>query len=117
MPSTKHLINSVFLNEVKKGVILINTSRGDLIDETAVANALANGVLGAYGSDVFSAEPPKSDNPLLQAKNTMFLPHSGSNGIESVEYAGIFAAQNVIDFFAGKKVKTILNKDYINNIK
>ena len=103
------------LNEVKKGVVLINTSRGDLVDETAVANALENGVLGAYGSDVFSVEPPTSDNPLLQAKNTMLLPHSGSNGIESVEYAGYYAAQNVIDFFMGKKVKTILNKDYLVN--
>lgn len=115
MPSTKYLINSDFLNEVKKGVVLINTSRGDLIDETAVANALNNDILGAYGSDVFSEEPPKSDNPLLQAKNTMLLPHSGSNGIESVEYAGYYAAQNVIDFFKGKKVKTILNKDYLEN--
>jgi len=44
----------------------------------------------------------------------MLLPHSGSNGIESVEFAGRYAAQNVIDFFSGKEVKTILNKDYEN---
>ncbi len=111
-PDTERMINRDFLSQMKPGTVLINTGRGALVDEQDVADALVSGLLGAYGSDVFTSEPPKPDNPILSAPHTMLLPHSGSNGIESVEYAGEFAARNVIDFFAGREVKTILNKRY-----
>ena len=116
-PSTAHMINAEVISDMKDGAVLINTSRGGLIDERAVANALKNGKLGSYGSDVFETEPPPPDCPLLDAPNTMLLPHSGSNGIESVEYAGEYAARNVIDFFAGRGAKTILNPEYAKNAK
>ena len=112
---TQEMVNREFLDKIKPNAILINTSRGKLINEQDVADYLKSGRLAAYGADVFSKEPPAEDNPILSAPNTMLLPHSGSNGIESVEYAGRYAAQNTIDFFSGKEVKTILNKDYINN--
>lgn len=112
---TQEMIDKKFLDGLKENVILINTSRGKLINEQDVAEYLKSGKLSAYGADVFSKEPPAEDNPLLSAPRTMLLPHSGSNGIESVEYAGEFAARNVIDFFEGKDVKTILNKDYVKN--
>lgn len=114
-PQTKHMIDGNFIAKMKPGAILVNTSRGGLIQEAEVAAALNEGRLTAFGTDVFSVEPPPADNPILSAKNTMLLPHSGSNGIESVEYAGEYAARNVIDFFTGKTVKTILNPDYVNH--
>ncbi len=113
LPTTERMVDESFLSKIKAGAILINTSRGALVDEAAVAVALHDGILAAYGADVFTTEPPLSDNPLLGAPHTMLLPHSGSNGIESVEYAGAYAAQNVIDFFSGKPPKTILNPDYL----
>ncbi|MBR5767730.1 MAG: phosphoglycerate dehydrogenase [Clostridia bacterium] len=109
---TARMINVTTLSMMKQGATLINTSRGGLIDEQAVADALESGRLGHYGSDVFEVEPPPADCPLLGAPNTMLLPHSGSNGIESVEYAGEYAARNVIDFFSGRRVATILNPGY-----
>ena len=111
-PATKHMVNEEFLGKMKEGAVLVNTSRGALIDEVAVTNALKDGRLGAFGTDVFATEPPPADSPILSAPRTMLLPHSGSNGIESVEYAGEYAARNVIDFFSGKEVKTILNPTY-----
>ena len=111
-PATKHMVNEEFLGKMKEGTVLVNTSRGALIDEVAVTNALKDGRLGAFGTDVFATEPPPADSPILSAPRTMLLPHSGSNGIESVEYAGEYAARNVIDFFSGKEVKTILNPTY-----
>lgn len=72
---TRHLVNTARLARVKQGALLINTGRGDLIDEAAVAEALHDGYLGGFAADVLSAEPPAADNPLLSAPNTFITPH------------------------------------------
>lgn len=115
-PSTDGMINKEFLSGMKKNAILVNTARGRLVVAEDLADALNNGVIAGAGMDVFSPEPPNPDNPLLTAKNTLLLPHSGACTIESHEKAGMMAAKNVADFFAGKKVKTILNPDFENYI-
>ena len=115
-PRTDGMINKEFLAGMKKSAILVNTARGRLIVAEDLADALNSGTIAGAGMDVFSPEPPLPENPLLTAKNTVLLPHSGACTIESHEKAGMMAARNVADFFAGRVVKTILNPAYIENI-
>lgn len=115
-PKTNGMINKEFLADCKKNAILINTARGRLVVPEDLADALNNGVIAGAGMDVFFPEPPDKDNPLLTAKNTILLPHTGACTIESHIKAGMMAAKNVADFFSGKEVKTILNPDYAKNI-
>lgn len=74
-PQTKHLVNAPRLARMKPTAFLINTSRGPLVDEAALADALNTGCLAGAGLDVLSAEPPPADNPLLAAKNCLITPH------------------------------------------
>jgi glycerate dehydrogenase len=73
--TTRHLINSETLRLIKPSAILINTGRGPLVDDQAVASALAEGQLAAFCADVLTEEPPKADNPLLAQPNAFFTPH------------------------------------------
>ncbi len=73
--TTKELVNEARLATMKPTAILINTGRGPLIDEQAVADALNNGKIAAFGADVLSVEPAQAGNPLLQAKNCYLTPH------------------------------------------
>lgn len=115
-PQTDGMINKDFLAKMKSNAILINTARGRLVVADDLAYALNNGIIAGAGMDVFTPEPPLHDNPLLKAKNTVLMPHSGACTIESHEKAGMMAAKNVADFFSGKAVKTILNPSYKDNI-
>src|SRR5437870_4679069 len=72
---THHFINAERLSWMKSSAFLLNTSRGQLIDEPALAEALNNGKIAGAGLDVLSAEPPAADNPLLTAKNCLITPH------------------------------------------
>ena len=72
---TLHLVSEERLRTMKRNAILINTGRGPLIDENAVANALKDGQLGAYAADVLSVEPALADNPLLSAPRVQLTPH------------------------------------------
>ena len=77
---------------MRKGAILLNTSRGPLVDESAVAEALKSGHLGGLGTDVLSQEPPQDDNPLFTTPNTIITPH--------IAWATTRARQNIIDLTA-----------------
>jgi glycerate dehydrogenase len=74
-PETKHLVSATRLAWMKPSAFLLNTSRGQLIDDLALANALNTGQIAGAGLDVLSEEPPPADNPLLQAKNCLVTPH------------------------------------------
>lgn len=74
-PETKGLVNAARLARMKKTAFLINTSRGPLVDEGDLAEALNLGRIAGAGVDVLSVEPPRPDNPLLQAKNCVITPH------------------------------------------
>ena len=73
--STRHLINRETLSLMRPSAILINTGRGPLVDDQAVAYALAEGQLAAFCADVLTEEPPKADNPLLKQPNAFITPH------------------------------------------
>ena len=74
-PETKHMINERRLSWMKPSAYLLNTSRGLLIDEKALAQALEGGQIAGAGLDVLSVEPPPADNPLLRARNCLVTPH------------------------------------------
>jgi glycerate dehydrogenase len=71
----EHMVNAEMLTLMKPTAFLINTGRGPLIDEDALADALNNGIIAGAGLDVLSSEPPNADNPLLTAKNCFITPH------------------------------------------
>ncbi len=98
---TDKLINAERLELMKPGSILINTGRGQLVDEVAVANALASGHLMGYGADVMSLEPPSKDNPLLQQPNAYFTPHIAWASKEARTRLINIAAENVKAFIEG----------------
>ena len=73
--TTRHLINRDTLSKMRPSAILINTGRGPLVDDQAVASALAKGQLAAFCADVLTEEPPKANNPLLSQPNAFITPH------------------------------------------
>ena len=101
-PSTKEMINTDSISKMKKGVILINTGRGPLVDEKAVADALKSGRLGAYCADVLSTEPPKTDNPLIGAPNAYITPHIAWATKEARNRLMDIAVSNLRRFLEGK---------------
>ncbi len=91
--STRRLVNARRLALLKPQALLINTARGPLVDEEAVAKALEEGRLAGFAADVLSTEPPSPDNPLLRAPNTLLTPH--------IAWATRRARQNILSITAG----------------
>ncbi|PTX92833.1 glycerate dehydrogenase [Spartobacteria bacterium LR76] len=92
-PETHHLINAKTLAAMKPSALLINTGRGPLVEEQAVAAALAAGHLGGYGGDVLLAEPPVHGSPLISAPRSVITPH--------VAWATVEARQRLMDAVVG----------------
>ena len=108
-PSTRHLINAASIAKMKPSAILINTGRGPLVDEQAVADALNGGRLAAFGADVLSQEPPRGDNPLLSARNCFLTPHIAWATLEGRTRLMSTATENVRQFIAGEPVANRVN--------
>lgn len=108
-PSTRHLINAASIAKMKPSAILINTGRGPLVDEQAVADALNGGHLAAFGADVLSQEPPRGDNPLLSARNCFLTPHIAWATLEARTRLMSTATENVRQFIAGEPVANRVN--------
>lgn len=100
-PDTHHLINSQTLQQMKPSAILINTGRGPLIDDQAVADALAEGRLAAFCADVLTEEPPKATNPLLAQPNAFTTPHIAWASTEARIRLLHVAIDNVRSFLSG----------------
>ena len=99
--STRHLVNAARLTQMKPSAILINTGRGPLVDEEALAEALGSGRIHAAGLDVLTSEPPSADNPLLKAPNCFITPHLGWATKEARERLLDIATDNLRGFIAG----------------
>lgn len=104
---THHLINAQTLKKMKRGAILINTGRGPLVDEQAVADALNDGQLLAYGADVMTQEPPTADNPLLKCQNAYLTPHIAWATYEARQRLMLIATANLQAFIEGKPVNVV----------
>jgi glycerate dehydrogenase len=100
-PKTRHLIDGRRLALMKPGGLLINTARGPLLDEQAVAAALVRGELGGLGADVLSSEPPLADNALLTAPRVVLTPHIAWATRQARERLMAVAVNNVRAFLAG----------------
>jgi lactate dehydrogenase-like 2-hydroxyacid dehydrogenase len=102
LPETRHLMNAQRLAQMQKHAFLINTARGDVVDEAALVAALEKGTIAGAGLDVFEAEP-KVTPALLAMENVVVLPHLGSATRETRLAMGLRVIDNVSAFFAGKE--------------
>ncbi|MCQ2536918.1 MAG: hydroxyacid dehydrogenase [Lachnospiraceae bacterium] len=93
--STRHMFNKERLSLLKPTAILVNTSRGGIVDEDALYEILRDGKIWGAASDVFTIEPPEKDNPLLSLDNFIATPHFGSSTYECMEECGMVAVKNV----------------------
>jgi glycerate dehydrogenase len=104
---TTKMVNKDFLGKMKKSAFLINTSRGQLIDEQALADALNNETIAGAALDVLSQEPPKADNTLLSARNCIITPHNAWISFEARQRIMQILEENLKAFFAGKPINIV----------
>lgn len=109
---TKHLIGWEELNMMKSSAILINTSRGPVVDEKALAKALKEGIIAGAGLDVYENEP-EVEPELLKLKNVILLPHVGSATTGTRTKMAVMAAENLVDALTGKTPGNIVNPEVL----
>ncbi len=105
--STRGMINAATIAKMKKGVIIVNTARGPLVEEKDMARALEDGSVAAYASDVVSVEPILPDNPLLTAKNCILTPHIAWASQEARMRLMDTAVANLAAFMKGAPVNVV----------
>ena len=96
-PTSRHLINSESLEWVKPGAVLINTARGPIVDEAALAQALRDGLLGGAALDVFEVEPLPQDSPLLKMENVLLAPHNSNSSLSAWERVHWSTVRNLLE--------------------
>lgn len=106
-PETEGMISAASLTKMKATSFLVNTARGALVDEQALAVALNSGHIAGAACDVVSAEPIHPDNPLLTAKNLTLTPHIAWAAIEARQRLMTITADNIAAFLAGKPIHTV----------
>ncbi|MBO5609279.1 MAG: D-2-hydroxyacid dehydrogenase [Eubacterium sp.] len=106
-PSTERIICKENISKMKDGVIIINVSRGGLVDEEALADALRSGKVAAAAADVMTVEPMKADNPLLVAPNMTITPHIAWASVEARERLIKTIADNLKAYLNGEKLNVV----------
>ncbi|MDO5552153.1 MAG: phosphoglycerate dehydrogenase [Planctomycetia bacterium] len=105
---THHMINEKSITKMRPGIVIINTARGGIIDEAAVAVALKSGKIGGIGLDAFEEEPLK-DSPLIGLDNVVLTPHTGAHTGEAVQTMGTMAVKNLINVLSGHPCPFLMN--------
>ncbi len=105
--STKHMINRETLSLMKPSAFVINTSRGALIDEAALIEALENGTIAGAGLDVQETEPPEENSPLYTMDNVLLTPHMGWKGLETRQRLVSILADNIKKFMEGTPINVV----------
>ncbi len=108
---TDDLIGAAELGRMKPTAVLVNTSRGEVVDEAALIAALQGGMIAAAGVDVFEQEPPDPANPLLSLPNVVVTPHAAGFARGSVMACGRAAAVNVVEALAGRRPPLLKNPE------
>lgn len=103
VPETRDMVNADFLRKMKPGAFLINTSRGELIDEAALYEALVSGQIGGAALDAFKQEPPGKDNLLLALPQVIATPHMGAHADSATNAMGSMALANCLAVLKGEK--------------
>jgi D-3-phosphoglycerate dehydrogenase len=103
LPETRGIVNDAFLNKMKKGSFLINTSRGEAIDEDALLKALQSGQLKGAGLDAFTVEPPDPKNPLLALPQVVVTPHLGAQTDGATSNMGWLAMRDCLAVLRGEE--------------
>lgn len=104
---TEGLVNAEFLAKCKKTAVLINTSRGPVVDGQALSDALNSGKIAGAGLDVLTVEPPQEDDPLLHAKNCLITPHIAWAGFETRARLMSILKDNFAAFFRGEPIHVV----------
>ncbi len=110
-PETRHLIGARELALMKPTAILINTTRGPVVDQAALAAALRAGTIAAAGLDVFETEPVSLDDPILSLPNVVALPHIGSASVATRGRMARMAADNLLAALAGRRPPNLVNPE------
>jgi len=112
LDETRNMISRNELSWMKSSAFLINIARGELVDEAALADALASGGIAGAGVDVFATEPPQ-ESPLLKLKNVIATPHIGAYTVEAMDCMARRCADTVVAIFAGACPENVLNPDVL----
>jgi glyoxylate reductase len=111
-PQTRHLFSTEQFRAMKRTAVLVNTSRGPVVDEAALARALKDGEIFAAGLDVFENEPDVHAD-LLRLENAVIIPHLGSATVDTRRAMGVLAVENVFAALDGRRPPTILNPEVL----
>lgn len=112
LPDTRGLVNAEFISKMKTGAMLINTARGEIVDDQALIDALDSGKLMGAAMDVFSTEPPDPENPLLHMKQVILTPHCGAQTDGATNAMGWMSLQGCLAVLSGHEPKYPVLNDY-----
>ncbi len=115
--STRHLIGEQAFKKMERKPFLINTSRGPIVNEKALIQALEEGRISGAGLDVLETEPPGSENPMLKMQNVIFSPHVGFYSEESISELKRRTAKNVSDVLMGRRPGSVVNQEVISKTR
>lgn len=110
-PETRGFINGAKLRLMKPSAFLINLSRGEVVDEKALCEALKSGIIAGAAIDVYDPEPPLNDSPLFALENILLSPHSAALTQECVIRMATGAAEGVVDLLSGKRPQFVVNPE------
>jgi D-3-phosphoglycerate dehydrogenase len=113
-PETRGMVNAARLRLMKSTAFLVNFSRGEVIDERALYDALKAGVIAGAAIDVYDPEPPLSNNPLFELDNILLSPHSAALTGECVIRMATGAAEGVVDVLTGRRPQFVVNPGVLN---